>query len=140
MVEVWYFLARPIVGELMVWRKRLKDEAAMAAGSSAATQANDIAGAATNGSPPPATGSPPTRKTRRPIVYVAWALFLLLVIPFDFTINAQGMLKPTRSMEVIAFTPAQVVSLPPAIGTPLKEGQVIMQLRAPDIEHRIGVL
>ena len=73
-------------------------------------------------------------------MYVAWALFLLLVIPFDFTINAQGMLKPARSMEVIAFTPAQVVSLPPAIGTPLKEGQVIMQLRAPEIEHRIEVL
>ena len=82
----------------------------------------------------------PARKRRRPIVYVAWALFLLLVIPFDFTINAQGMLKPARSMEVIAFTPAQVVSLPPAIGTPLKEGQVIMQLRAPEIEHRIEVL
>ena len=169
LVEVWYFLARPIVGELLVWRKRLKDEAASAAGNSAAPSATTApnqpasavvipaatnnakvsanasvnpaaqadataAGAVTTGSPPP------TRKRRRPIVYVAWALFLLLVIPFDFTINAQGMLKPARSMEVIAFTPAQVVSLPPAIGTPLKEGQVIMQLRAPEIEHRIEVL
>ena len=128
-VEVWYFLARPIVSELMVWRKRMMDEAAAGSASSSTTLLNT-------------TGASPhsTRKRRRPIVYVAWALFLLLVVPFDFTINAQGMLKPARSMEVIAFTPAQVVSMPPPIGAVLKEGQVIMQLKSPEIDHRIEVL
>lgn len=136
LVEIWYFLARPIVGELLVWRNRLKHDAASAKTQGAilsSSQGSNI-GSHTSAS------QHPVRKTRRPIVYVAWGLFLLLVVPFDFTINAQGMLKPARSMEVIAFTPAQVVTLPPAIGTTLKEGQMIMRLHSPEIDHRIEVL
>lgn len=131
-IELWYFLARPIVGELMVWRKRLGEAEALNASS-----ANSQDGQEAPTSPNPPT--PPKRK-RRPIVYVAWGAFLLLVVPFDFTINSQGMLKPSRSIEVIAHTPAQVVTLPPAMGTPLKEGDVIMRLSAPEIDHRITVL
>ncbi len=95
LVEVWYFLARPIVGELLVWRKRLKDEAAMDAGNQPPNNQAPIhqpPNNITENHPPPntplhnstlhnSTLHNPARKRRRPIVYVAWALFLLLVHP-----------------------------------------------------------
>ena len=125
-IELWYFLARPITGELMIWRKRLKEAEALNA-----TSQESQSGLGS---------SAPKKRRRRPIFYVVWGLFFLLIVPFDFTVNSQGMLKPSRSMEVIAYTPAQVLALPPALGTVLKEGDVIMRLSAPETDHRITVL
>jgi putative peptide zinc metalloprotease protein len=127
-VEIWYFVARPIVAELMVWRKRLKQPGAE-------SLLDQVGGGEVHEN----RAHKPPRK-RRPIVYVAWGLFLLLVVPFDVTINAQGVLKPARSMEVIAGVPAQVVTLPPVMGAQLAAGAVIMQMSSPDVEHRIGLL
>jgi putative peptide zinc metalloprotease protein len=121
-IELWHFVARPIATELQAWRKRFGQMGG-----------DKVVGAS------PRADSPRLGK-RRPIVYLAWGLFLLLVVPFDITINAQGVLKPARSMQVIAAVPAQVVMLPLGIGNELAAGSVIMQLRAPDIEHRIGLL
>lgn len=125
-IELWYFVARPIVAELVAWRKRLKQAAEPIPHAMASTA--EVA-----------SGLKPPRK-RRPIVYLGWGLLLLLIVPFDVTINSQGILKPARSMEVIAGVPAQVVTLPPAMGTQLAAGAVIMQMSSPDIEHRIGLL
>ena len=142
-IELWYFVARPIVGELGAWRKRLQqaDQTAQPIANVGNDEAGGIAGV---GSLPHeqadgASNAKPPRK-RRPIVYLAWGLFLLLVVPFDVTINSQGVLKPERSTEVIAPVPAQVMRLPAAIGTELTRDDVLMQLSAPDIDHRIGVL
>lgn len=131
-IELWYFVVRPIVNEFSAWRKRLKQLEGESTGNLAASKV--VSGEGTGNLAP----NPPSK--RRPIVYVAWGLFLLLVVPFDVTINAQGVLKPARSMEVIAGVPAQVVTLPPAMGTQLAAGAVIMQMSSPDIEHRIGLL
>ncbi|HEY7804971.1 MAG TPA: HlyD family efflux transporter periplasmic adaptor subunit [Orrella sp.] len=110
----------------MAWRKRLKLEAEQTSGAATQGVGNS-------------SGARPPRK-RRPVVYLAWGLFLLLVVPFDVTINAQGVLKPARSTEVIAPVPAQVLMLPPAIGTELAPGDVLMEMAAPDTEHRIELL
>lgn len=125
-IELWYFVARPITNELSAWRKRLKLEAEQTSGATAQSAGNS-------------SGARPPRK-RRPVVYLAWGLLLLLIVPFDVTINAQGVLKPARSTEVIAPVPAQVVALPPAIGTELALGDVLMEMAAPDTEHRIELL
>jgi len=115
-IELWYFVARPIATELLAWRKRL--------GQEAGEKLDDAS----------------RPRKRRPIAYLAWGFFLVLVVPFDITINAQGVLKPARSMQVIAAVPAQVVMLPLDVGQELAAGSVIMQMRAADIEHRIGLL
>lgn len=127
-IEIWYFLAKPIVNELVFWRKRLKatEETQSAFGEAGGAGAGAAA--------------PKRKKKRKPIFYLLWTIFLVLVLPFDFTVNTQGMLKPTRSFEVIAAMPAQVLAQPPAVGTQLSAGQVLMRMGSPELEHRIEVL
>ncbi|MDO9023112.1 site-2 protease family protein [Zwartia sp.] len=125
-IEIWYFLARPIFNELMFWRKRLKAASESVAAFGTGVQVGD------------SSSSP--KKKRKPIFYMLWAIFLILVLPFDFTVNTQGILKPAKSFEVIAFTPAQILAQPPAVGTQLVPGQVLMRMSSPELEHRTEVL
>lgn len=104
-VELWYFLARPIVGEINVWYKR-KDEIRQ-----------DF--------------------TKRPAFYFLWIIFLFLVIPFDVTVNTQGMFKPEQSFSFITHVPARIEGKIPKVSTSLSAGALLMQLDSPDLDHKI---
>lgn len=104
-VEMWYFLARPIWNEFMVWRKRW-----------------------------PEIG-PVVR--HRPAFYLSLIVVGLLVIPYDITINTQGILKPEKSYAVIALQASQVIALPPAINTSIKVGDPIIKLDSPELDTKL---
>jgi putative peptide zinc metalloprotease protein len=73
----------------------------------------------------------------RPAFYVGIVLAAILLLPLDFRVNTQGLLKPETSLKVIAFQPSQVVSLPPAIGTRVASGTQLMAMESPALEHKI---
>ena len=106
-VEIWFFLARPIWAELKVWLKR-KDEIR------------------------------PKFKTR-PAYYLLWGLLIFFVVPFDVTVNTQGMLKPENSFNFIASVPAQIVSDIPKVTTRLSAGQVLMELNSPELIQKTSL-
>lgn len=107
-VEVWYFLARPVVAEIAYWHKRKED---IQSGF-----------------------------RHKPGYYLMWVMIIALVVPYDFTVNSQGMLKPEKSFNVIAIVPAQVYSLPPPIGSKLIAGQPIMSMVSMDLDHKIEMI
>jgi putative peptide zinc metalloprotease protein len=73
----------------------------------------------------------------RPAYYVSLILLGLIIIPYDVTINTQGMLKPERSFSVIAFQAAQVLVLPPPISSNIEAGQLIMKLDSPELDVKL---
>jgi putative peptide zinc metalloprotease protein len=73
----------------------------------------------------------------RPAYYVALFLVGLIIIPYDVTINSQGMLKPERSFSVIAIQAAQVLALPPPIASNVKAGDLIMKLDSPELDVKL---
>lgn len=73
----------------------------------------------------------------KPGYYLFWLIIIILVAPYDFTVNSQGMLKPEKSFNVIATVPAQIQSLPPAIGTKLTTGQALMAMSSHDLDHKL---
>ena len=103
-VEVWYFIAKPIVAELKVWYARW-DEI-----------------------------GPVLRQ--RPAFYVGLVVVGLLIIPYDVTVNSQGMLKPEHSFSLLAPQASQVIVMPPAVGTRVAEGTVLMALGSPDLVQK----
>lgn len=107
LVEIWYFLARPVSSEVKVWFKR-RDEI-----------------------------RPQIKK--RPVYYLLWGLVLFFVVPFDLTINTQGMLKPENSFNFIANVPAQIETDIPKVGTRLSAGQGLMELSSPDLLQKINL-
>lgn len=106
-VEIWYFLARPIAAEFSVWFKRK----------------NEIK----------------QHFTRRPAHYLLLGLIFFLFIPFDVTINTQGMLKPEFSLNYFAHIPGRIVSEAPKITSSISKGQTLVQLKSPDLDHNIEV-
>ena len=74
---------------------------------------------------------------RQPAFYIGLFLFALLVIPFDVTVNTQGVLKPSRSFTVIASQPSQVISLPPLMGTAVEPGSALLRLDSPELNKQI---
>ncbi len=105
-VEVWYFLAKPIVSEFKIWHER-RDDIAASAG-------------------------------RKPGFYVFWIIVILLVVPYDFTINTQGILRPEKLFTVITAEPAQVITIPRTTGTRVNSGQVLMSMQSPELQHKIA--
>lgn len=105
LVEIWYFLLKPVVNEFMLWRNRW-DEI-----------------------------GPVIR--HRPAFYVLTGLTLLLVLPLDVTVNAQGMMKPEKSFSVIAPLAAQLTQLSPPIGTRLAPGELLVSLVSPELDKKI---
>lgn len=104
-IEVWYFIARPVWNEIAVWQKRWPDIA-------------------------------PVVKDR-PAFYVGAFLLAVFLLPFDFTVNSQGLSKPEQALRVITFQPSQVVKPPPGLGVLVSPGQEVMVLESPELEHRI---
>ena len=106
-VEIWFFLTRPIVAEIGVWLKR-RDEIRR-------------------------------HFTKRPAHYFLLAVICFLFIPFDVTVNTQGMLKPENSLNVFTHVPAQIVGVVPKVSTSLSAGQVLVQLESPELDHKIKI-
>lgn len=104
-VEIWFFLARPIMGEFSVWYKRK----------------NEIS----------------EGFTKRPAHFIFWAIILFLIVPFDLTVNTQGMLKPEQIFNFVTHVPARVVGDVPTISTKLSAGDVLMRLDSPEVDHQI---
>lgn len=105
LVEIWFFILRPVFHEIQYWRKRWSDI------------------------------GPVVRN--KPAYYIAMGMVIVLLIPFDLTVNTQGVLRPEKSLNVLATRPAQVIQLPPPIGTYVKEGDQLIGLSVPEIEKKI---
>jgi len=75
-----------------------------------------------------------------PAIY-NWLFWIIaiLFIPFDVTVNSQGILKAEKSFSVITFQSSQVVKLPPPLGTKIQEGDLLMQLSSLELEQKIGL-
>ena len=73
----------------------------------------------------------------RPAFYVLLALIAILIIPFDVTVNTQGVMKPERSFTMVAPVAAQVTALP-SLGATVAEGMPLIGLHAPDLDKRIA--
>lgn len=108
LVEIWFFIAKPIYQELQYWRKRWKEI------------------------------GPVVR--HKPAYYIALGIIAFLLIPFDLTVNTQGMLRPEKSINVLATRAAQVTKLPPAIGSQVEEGEQLIGLSVPELEKKIRQL
>lgn len=108
LVEIWFFIIRPIFQEIQYWRKRWQDI------------------------------GPVVR--HKPAYYIAAGSIAFLLIPFDLMVNTQGMLRPEKSLNVLATRAAQVTKLPPKIGSPVIEGEQIIGLSVPELEKKIRQL
>ena len=75
-----------------------------------------------------------------PPVYT-WFFWItvILFIPFDITINSQGILKAEKNFSVITFQSSQVVKLPPPVGTKVQEGDALMELSSLELEQKINL-
>jgi len=104
-VEIWYFIARPVWAEFLIWRPR----------------GDDI--------------GPVLR--HRPACYLMLIGFAILVVPYDITVNSQGMLKPEHSFSVIAYQPARVDQLPPVRGATVDAGTPLINLSSPELLQKI---
>ncbi len=104
-IEIWYFIARPIWGEIKVWRERWGEIG-------------------------------PVVK-HQPAFYIFMLVIGFLLIPFDLTVNSQGMLKPEHSLDIVAYQPSQVEKLPPELGTRVEKGAPLIVLRSPDLLQKI---
>jgi putative peptide zinc metalloprotease protein len=105
LVEIWFFIAKPIFHEMQYWRKRWSDI------------------------------GPVVR--HKPAYYIAVGMILVLLIPFDITVNTQGVLRPEKSLNVLATRAAQVTQLPPSIGSQVAEGEQLIGLSVPELEKKI---
>jgi putative peptide zinc metalloprotease protein len=104
-IELWYFIFRPVWHEVAEWKKRWGDI------------------------------GPVVRE--RPAFYLGIGLLLVLILPYDVTVNTQGVLKTEHSLNVITFQPALVVQAPPPIGARVAAGEAVAFLESPDLERRI---
>ncbi|NDY84026.1 secretion protein HylD [Orrella sp. NBD-18] len=75
----------------------------------------------------------------KPGFYLFWLILILLIAPYDFTVNSQGMFKPEKSFNIVASVPAEITNLPPPIGSKLKSGQSIMTLSSMELNHKIDL-
>ena len=105
LVEIWFFIFKPIFHEMQYWRKRWSDI------------------------------GPVIR--HKPAYYIAVGAILILLIPFDITVNTQGVLRPEKSLNVLATRAAQVIQLPPSIGSQVMEGEQLIGLSVPELEKKI---
>ena len=103
-VEVWFFVMRPVWGEIVAWRERWQDISAAV--------------------------------TDRPVVYLALTALAVLLLPLDATVNAHGMLKPERSLDVVTYQASQIETLPPAIGTRVVAGHALLNMQAPELVEK----
>lgn len=108
LVEMWFFILKPVFQELQYWRKRWSDIGPVV--------------------------------HQKPAFYIVVGIALFLFIPFDITVNTQGMLKPQKSLNVLSTQAALVVKLPPVIGAEVAEGDQLIGLSVPALDKKIQQL
>jgi putative peptide zinc metalloprotease protein len=106
-IEIWYFLLRPCVLELKIWRKRTSDT--------------------------------PSNLRKKPVFYFFWIFVITLFVPFDFTVNAGGLLKPAQSLNLIAPIASRIEDLPQQPGIDIPVGQKLLALASPNLEYQIAL-
>lgn len=104
-VEIWYFIVRPIWSEIKVWQNRW-------------SQIRSVI-------------------KERPGFYIFVFCFAFLFIPFDVTVNTQGMLKPENSFNVVTYQASQIEQLPLAPSHQVALGDQLMSLRSPELMQKI---
>jgi putative peptide zinc metalloprotease protein len=108
LVEIWFFIARPIFQEVQYWRKHWENIGPVV--------------------------------QHKPAYYIALCAIAFLLVPFDLTVNTQGMLRPEKSLNVLATRAAQVTKLPPSVGSQVEKGEQIIGLSVPELEKKIRQL
>ena len=73
----------------------------------------------------------------RPAFYLMLLGIAILIVPYDITVNSQGMLKPEHSLSVVAYQPARVDQLPPARGSRVEAGTPLISLSSPELLQKI---
>ena len=106
-IEIWFFVLRPILNELMFWKKHLKEDTS-------------------------------TQQTPPIYTWFFW-IILILCVPYDFTVNSEGVLKAEKSFSVITFQSSQVIQMPPSLGTRVEEGKPLMTLTSLELEQKINL-
>ena len=74
-------------------------------------------------------------KTRRTVLIVG-TLLVLTVIPWQFQVEAQGILRPTQRFPLVTPAPSRVVSLPLAHGDAVAAGKPLLHLESPELAMR----
>ncbi len=74
-----------------------------------------------------------------PIYSWLFWIILILCVPYDFTVNSQGVLKAEKSFSVITFQSSQVKEMPPPLGTRIEEGKPLMTLSSLELEQKINL-
>jgi putative peptide zinc metalloprotease protein len=72
----------------------------------------------------------------RPAFYLLVLVIGLLALPLDVTVNAQGMLKPERSLHVVAYQASQIDVSPPPVGTIVAAGSLLMVMHSPELQEK----
>ncbi|MDP2282937.1 MAG: HlyD family efflux transporter periplasmic adaptor subunit, partial [Pseudohongiella sp.] len=107
-VEIWWFIARPVFQELKEWQKRL-----------------------------PVVGANLRSRRRGILSLVVIAFFvLLLFIPWPGRVVASGLLRPAEMWTVFAPTGAQVEALLYGEGAQIVKGAEIIKLHSPELTAR----
>ncbi len=73
--------------------------------------------------------------TRRTLLIVG-SLLVLTVIPWQFQVEAQGILRPTQRFPLVTPAPSRVVSLPLAHGDAVAAGKPLLHLESPELAMR----
>ena len=103
-VEIWWFIARPVMAEFRAWiarRGRIRL-------------------------------SPATLRT----LAGASLLLLLTLVPWRSTVDGPALLVAERHALVYAAVPGQVESIAARVGDRVEEGQRLLRLAAPELDHR----
>ena len=80
-----------------------------------------------------------TQNETPPIYTWIFWIIIFLFVPYDFTVNTQGILKAEKSFSVITFASSQVISMPPALGSKIEEGKPLMELQSLELEQKINI-
>ncbi|MRR56676.1 MAG: HlyD family efflux transporter periplasmic adaptor subunit [Deltaproteobacteria bacterium] len=68
--------------------------------------------------------------------FLGLAALFMLFLPWPSRIAATGLLRPAEQFVIYAPRHAQVASMPTPIGGHVKEGELLLQFAAPDLESR----
>lgn len=81
-----------------------------------------------------------TNSQKTPPIYT-WLFWIILIlcVPYDFTVNSEGVLKAEKSFSVITFQSSQVKEMPPSLGSRIEKGKSLMTLSSLELEQKINI-
>jgi putative peptide zinc metalloprotease protein len=80
-----------------------------------------------------------TSKTRRTLL-IFGSLLMLTVIPWQFQVEAQGVLRPAQRFPLVTPAASRVVALPLAHGDAVAAGKPLLHLESPELMTRRSAL